>query len=271
VRVHTLDGVEVDAVPPDLALLPLGVFTTFVAVEGTVLGWDRHLDRLADGADALWGHRLERDRVVADVRRHLAVSPRRSVRVAAYPAQVALAEPERASGCRLLVSSSPHEAVSEAVSEAVAEPAGLAVRSVEHARSSAVLKHASLGPEVALRRQARLAGADDALFVRGGRVLEGPTWSVVAWSAGTMTSPAEDVLASTTVEALADVAEVLGQQVRRAPLTPADLRAADLVLAVNVHAPTRPLLRLDEHGLSADEDLLGLVRSALARLPRQRV
>ncbi|MEQ6899944.1 aminotransferase class IV [Nocardioides sp. YIM 152588] len=267
---YSLDGVPVAAVPPDLALYPYGAFTTFVAVDGTVLGWRRHLARLARGAEELWGHRLDHDRVRDAVRAHLADAASGdgtgpvTVRVTAYPADLRLAAPEEARGCRLLVSSSPATFPFEPVE-------GLTARTAQHTRALAHLKSTDLLTQIRLRRDARLAGYDDALLVDGDRVLEGTTWSVLAWRGGTVGTPDADVLDSITVAHLAEVAAGLGHAVERRTVTLADLAAAELVLAVNVNAPARALARVDDVDLRVDRPLLEAVASAYSALPREPV
>ncbi|MCR6031720.1 hypothetical protein GGQ22_09705 [Nocardioides sp. zg-579] len=271
---HTLDGVEVDAVPPAFALQGYGVYTTFVAVDGSVLDWPRHLDRLTRGTRELWGHELDRAEVGRLVREHLRARPgAASVRVTAYPARLDLHDPAAAAGCRVLVCSGP-------AAWPPAPTPGLAVRSVEHARELAHLKATHLLTQVRLRREAQLAGYDDALLTTGlttgptsgARVLEGVTWSVLVWRGEEVATPdGGDLLDSVTVAALLEVATGLGRRPVRRPVRLAELVEADLVLAVNVHHPARPVVRLDEHELAVDQDLLAAVADGFGALPRDLV
>lgn len=262
---YSLDGVVVDAVPPALALYPYGVFTSLVVVDGATLGWELHEDRLAAGVRELWGHELDRGRVRELVRRQLdtqAAGPV-SLRITAYPATFDLAAPESASGCRLLLSSAPCSPTNRS--------ADLAARGVQHARGLPHLKTTDLLAPLALRREARLAGFDDALLMAGDQVLEGTTWSVLLWRDGRTLTPREGVLPSITIALLEAVAGGLGFQPDTGPVTLADLAAADLVLAVNVNHPTRALSRVDDTAIPVGRALLEAVATAYGRLESQPI
>lgn len=264
-RVHTLDGVQVGGVPPEFALHPYGAFTTFVAVDGKVLGWHQHLARLARGARELWGHDLDRDRIGELVGVHLALlGGPASVRVTVYPEELPVATPVGARGCRVLVSSGPTEFPFAARGD-------FAVCSVEHQRDLAEVKSTGMLRQIHLRRQAQLAGYDDVLFRQGDRVLEGSTWSVVAWRDGEASTPAGPVLPSTTVGRLAQIAETLGWRFTSRPWDLAALKQADLVLAANVHQPARAISRIDDEVIAVDEDLLAALAAAYSALPRDPV
>ena len=263
---YSLDGVVVDTVSPALALYPYGVFTTFVAIDATVLGWADHLQRLADGAAELWGHRLDPARVADLVRSHLATHPDSpvSVRVTVFPEEIDRAAPELASGARVLVSSTPCEDPAQLRPD-------LTVRSASHTRAAAHLKSTDLLTQIRLRREARLAGYGDALLVAGERVLEGTFWSVLVWRDGHLVTPDSDVLPSTTVTQLESVARSLGCEVDRRSVLRAELRDADLVLAANVNSPVLAISSVDDEPLSVDRALLDTIARAYAALPREPV
>lgn len=265
---HTLDGVAVDAVPAAWALVPYGTYTSCVVVGRSVLGWGGHLARLAAGVDALWGHPLDADDVRAAVGAHLALLPdpdaARALRVTAHPAHLDLADPATASGVRLLVTSRPAAFPAPPVSTFTAA-------TVDHTRELAGVKSTSLLAQVQLRREARRAGHDDALFVAGDRVLEGTTWTVLVWRDGDVVTPAGPVLPSTTAAHLGAIAASWGGRATQDRVTLADLHAADLVMAVNVNAPARALSALDGRALGVDLDLLTRLADAYAALPREPV
>jgi len=261
----SLDGEVLDAVPAELALYPYGVFTTFVAVDGGVLAWDEHAARLARDARSLWGHELDVPRLRTVVAAHLArlLDPS-TVRVTLYPASLSLAAPAQAHGCRTLVSSRPTRFPFGP------EP-GLAVRTIEHQRESAETKSTALLTPLRLRREAQLAGYDDVLFRRGEEVLEGATWTVLAWRDGEVATPDDGVLHSITADRLGGLAERLGWEFGRRRVGLAELRQAELVLAVNANAPARSVRSVDGEPLTVDEDLLAVLAAAYSALPRDQL
>lgn len=258
---HSLDGVLVEGVPPELALYPFGVFTTFV-VEGGVLGWRDHLRRLTLDCRAVWGHELDPAWLSGLVRSHVAAEADRAVvRVTLYPEAFDLAHPHRATGCRALVSSRP-------VGSPLRPSAGLAVLTCEHEREFAAIKSTGLFTQIALRREAQAAGFDDVLFRRGDLVLEGATWSVLVWRDGEVATPSGQVLPSITADNLGRVAADLGWRFARRPVALDELAHADLVLAANTVSPTRAIERVDDRTIPVDADLLAAIAGAYAALPR---
>ncbi len=261
---HSLDGLPCEGVPPELALYPYGCFTTFVLEDGGVLGWDRHLARLTDGVSRMWGEHLAREVVTNALRRHLVLFPaeRCTVRVTIYPETFEHLAPERAAGHLVLVSSRPAPPP-----DAIAP--GLRVSAVPFRRDDPELKSTGLTAQLRVRRQARLAGFDDALLVTAdGEVLEGASWSVIALSAGVAVTPAADVLDSVTVHSLTSVLGRLGWTVHRDRVLVADLAECELVLAVNVNAPVRAITEIDGHPLTVDERVLEELAAGYAALPR---
>jgi len=261
----TLDGRPVDAVPSAFALHGYGVFTTFVADAGAVLGWPLHLARLVDGAEALWGHRVDREQVGDVVRAHLRDEPGpASVRVTLFPEHLSVATPEDAAGARILITSTPTVVPEQPTPD-------LRVQTVVHQRPLWEMKTTTLLPLVALRRAARLAGHDDALLCAGGHLLEGTTWNVLVWRDGEVATPEAGVLPGSTVTHLAEVADGLGHRLVRRPVLHSELDTADLVLAVSVNHPARAITRVDDRALPVDRGLQADIAAGYAALPRRPV
>lgn len=261
---YTLDGVPVTSVPPGLALYPYGVFTTFVAVGNEVPAWGRHEERLAQGAAELWGHELDRTQLRAAVRRHLDGGDASSVRVTVYPAELDVATPAAAYGCRVLVSSKDSAWPIPAVAD-------FRVRTTSHRRELPELKSTSLLMQIKLRRESQLAGYDDVLFVDGDRVLEGATWSVLLWKDGVVAGPGADVLPSITTDLLVQVASKLGWRPEPRELTVTDLAGADLVLAVNANNPARAISGVDDQAVHVDPRLLEAVAGGYRDQAREAI
>ena len=102
-------------------------------------------------------------------------------------------------------------------------------------------------------------------------MLEGATWSLVVWHEQEIVTPAGPVLASSTVAHLARIAESFGRRFAERPCARAELRGADLVLAVNVHHPARAITRIDDASLGVDDELLARIAGAYSALPRDLV
>ncbi|AXT85085.1 hypothetical protein C6I20_07735 [Aeromicrobium sp. A1-2] len=265
-HIYTLDGARVEAIPPGFALYPYGAFTSFVAADGAVLGWQQHLERLAAGARELWGHELDPQRLRDAVRSHFAIqggSPA-SVRITIFPDTFSLAAPDEAEGCSFLVSSGPADLP-------FAPRESFAVQSVQHTRRLAHLKSTDLFTQIGLRRAARIAGYDDALLLNGDSVLEGATWSILVWKDGRVVTPESNVLASVTVAQLEQVATALHWNFEFGSLTRSDLRGADLVLGVNVNNPARAVSQIDGVGLAVDGSLLGSIAATFNDLRPETV
>lgn len=264
-QLHTLDGDVVVAVPAELALYPFGVFTTFVAVDGRVLGWREHVARLARDARALWDHELDAARLAGIVRSHLArLDGPATVRVTLYPDDLTMASPANARGCRTLVSSGPAELPFRPQSE-------FSVRTVEYERELAEVKSTALFGQIRLRREAQLAGYDDVLFRSGDEVLEGATWTVMSWRDGEIATPDGAVLASITAQHVGRIGEAMGWRSRQRPVRLGELGQAQLVLAVNANSPARAIRRIDDELMRVDETLLTAVADAYSSLPRDLV
>lgn len=261
----SVDGAVVTAVPAEFALYPYGVFTTCVAVDGTVLDWSAHLRRLSHDARALWGHDLDQrwvSRVVADHLSHLTAPA--TVRITLYPEALGIAAPAAARGCRALVSS-------DATAFPSASSAAFGVATVDYVREHPELKSTALLGQIRRRRDAQLAGHDDVLFTRGSEALEGATWTLLVWADGEVATPVGEVLASITAEQIGALATEWGWRFRRRAVGLSELPEADLVLAVNVNHPARAVTRIDGVPLPVDRELLTTLASAYAALPRQVV
>ena len=108
-------------------------------------------------------------------------------------------------------------------------------------------KTLSYAVNMAARRWAVAHGADDVVFVgTDGRLLEGPTATVVLARGRTLsTPPADGILAGVTVRRLFRAATDAGWDAGTAPLTPADLAAADGVWLVSGVRLLAPVVSID--------------------------
>lgn len=129
-------------------------------------------------------------------------------------------------------------------------------------------KTLSYGVNMAALRHAKANGADDVIFLGSdGAVLEAPTSSVVVASDRTLTTPpADGILDGITVRRLFRVATQAGWATRTAPLTVADLRAADGVWLASSARLLAPVTAID--GEPAPDRGLTAELAALLEVPR---
>lgn len=261
----TLDGATILDVPVELALCTYGVFTTFVVSDLAVLGLQQHLDRLDAGVQEMWGAQLSRGEVLRCLDAHLQRSraPAR-VRVTIYPRRFDMGSPRDAHGHRILVTSSA--ATPDYRAEEV-----FSVAPVEFVRWLPKVKSVDVSSQLRLRREAQLAGHDDAVLVDGGTVLEGTTWSVLVWQGDSVVTPGGPVLESVTTNHLMAMARAWGLRTHQRSVALDELHRADLVLAVNVSHPARAISRLGDRDLRVDPGLLLRLASGYSALPRDRI
>lgn len=260
----TLDGTTVTSAPLELGLHPYATFTTFVATGGRTVGWSDHVARLKEGVAVLWGEDLSEDRLTSFVGSHLrGRHGARRVRVTVFPRVLDIARPASAEGQRVLVTSVPQPAPLDV------EP-DFSVMSTPFVREVAQVKSTALVGQLWLRRTAQVAGYDDALFHARGRVLEGPTWSLLAWRGGEVVTPSGPSLPGVTARHVGRIAADLGWSARTRTVRLPELFDADLVLATNAGHPVRAVTRVDGVVIAADRGLLREVADAYRALPGER-
>jgi branched-subunit amino acid aminotransferase/4-amino-4-deoxychorismate lyase len=173
-----------------LALVNYGHFTSMQVRDGAVQGLDLHLQRLAEGNRALFDAPLDAPRLRAWMRLALAEAPDASLRVTLFSRDFDHRQPQRPCLPDVLVSVAPP-----------ARPGQGAVRLRAFAfqRPLPSLKHVATLPLFYYRRQARLGGDDDALFIApgDGRVSEGSVWNLACWDGKQVLWPQADALRGT--------------------------------------------------------------------------
>ncbi|MEM9602885.1 MAG: aminotransferase class IV [Pseudomonadota bacterium] len=93
-------------------------------------------------------------------------------------------------------------------------------------------------------------GAETVAVVdENGNVTEGPGFNVFAVSAGTLTTPASGVLRGVTRRTAIEIAAALGHPLVEAPLSPAQVHAADEVFATSTAGGIMPITRVDRHAV----------------------
>jgi 4-amino-4-deoxychorismate lyase len=185
------NGVPADAAALQaLALVNYGHFTSMQVRGGAVQGLELHLQRLAEGNRALFDASLDPAQLRAWMRLALAAMPDASLRVTAFSRHFDHRQPQRPCQVDVLISLAP---------PAQPGPGAVALQTVAFQRPLPSLKHVATLPLFHYRRQARLAGYDDALFLApdDGRVIEGSVWNVAFWDGRQVLWPQAQALRGT--------------------------------------------------------------------------
>lgn len=227
-----------------LALYGYGHYTTMRVEPAGVRGLSRHLRRLSDDSERLFGTRVSTHRVLELVADYLAGRSRPVVvRVTVFGRDFRLGEPDRATPSDILVNSRP----------VPDEPAPLRLRTVEHRRELAEVKHVGLLPQLYARAAGRRDGADDALFVTpGGLLSEGTTWNLGFYSDGTVVWPDQPQLAGVTQQLLSDAVLAMGASVTHRPVSADDLARYPVAFICNAALGVVPIASIDGHPFQPD-------------------
>ncbi len=241
------------------ALTNYGHFTSLQVRNGAVQGLDLHLQRLQEGTVALFGTALEPLQVRAWM--HAALQAEgaldASLRVTVFSRQFDFRRPLQPVAGDVLV--------------AVAPPVDLPaiarrLRTVRYQRELPQVKHVGTFALFQQRREALLAGVDDALFVGDdGLVSEGTTWNIAFASGDTLIWPQAPALRGTH-ERLLQAGWGSDQQVR--PVALADLAGFDAAIACNA-AGIWPIAVIDGGVLANSAALCAKAREVLAAAPWQ--
>jgi branched-subunit amino acid aminotransferase/4-amino-4-deoxychorismate lyase len=257
-----LDGQPVTAaeVMP-LALTNFGHFTSMrVEADATVRGFGLHMERLVSDCKWTFGATLDPDRVRVYVRQVIdrATGPL-ALRVTVY-------DPDLTMG---VIGNSAHPRVLVTATAAGAMPTtALRAKSYPFTRDGAEIKHTGLWSQMRRRREARLAGYDDALFVEPDHsVSEGATWTVGFIDADDrLIWPEAPTLPSTTVHLLRQLRESSTAVVKLDDLP--HMRAA---FATNVSVGVRPISQIDAVDFPSEHPALTALHEAYVAIPGEVV
>lgn len=145
-------------------------------------------------------------------------------------------------------------------------PPPLTAKSFTFTRDSAAVKHIGLHSQLRIRRDAQLAGFDDAVFVEpDGRVSEGGTWNLgFVDQHGTVIWPDAPVLPGTTMLLLQSLAAP--KQIT-APVQLADVPNMAAAFATNTTIGVRSVSALDDVRFPQDHPVLEALRVGYAGDP----
>ncbi|MFE7776327.1 aminotransferase class IV family protein [Streptomyces sp. NPDC057445] len=244
-----------------LALTNYGHFTTMRVENGAVRGLSLHLDRLVRDSDTVFGAELDPERVLYCIRREVGERAGAfNVRVTVFDPALDMLNPAREAEPHVLVTTRSAGALS---------PPPLRVTCLPFHRDAAEVKHVALFGQLRMRRQAQLAGFDDALFVESdGRISEGTTWNTgFVDEAGTVVWPEADVLPGVTMRLLQAAHD---RSVTR-PVRTGELRAMRAAFATNASVGVRTLSAVDEVAFPVDDAVLATLREVHAAIPPERL
>ncbi|MFM9447969.1 aminotransferase class IV family protein [Streptomyces acidiscabies] len=260
-----VNGAEAD--DEDLKRLARAGYAHFSSMQvrgGAVRGLDLHLRRLDESARELFGRGVDAERVRSCLRHALdggpdAVSARVTVFTRALDAVARgeAVEPEIA-----VTTSAPVEAGS----------APVRLRSVAYERDVPHIKHAATFGLTHHRRQAALAGYDDALFTdRRGRISEASVWNVCFSDGERVVWPEAAVLPGITMQLLRRGLEAKGIPSEERELRLADLTPALSAFLTNSISPALPIAAVDETRLTVDPATTALLLACYETNPWQPV
>jgi branched-subunit amino acid aminotransferase/4-amino-4-deoxychorismate lyase len=253
------ERIELNGGKPDpaalawLAQVNYGHFTTLQVQQRSARGFRLHLQRLVGATRELFGAELDLEQVRAHVRNVLSDQPA-TVRITVFSLQLDRNRLERPVEVDILVAAS---------APAAAATAPLRLRSCQHERVLARVKHVGTFDLWHRRRQARLEGFDDALFcTRDGEICEGSTWNIGFWDGSRVTWPSAPALAGVTRQVLSAGLAEAGIESASVPVRLDDLDRFRSAFIANTGSVGPLVACIDERGFELDADLPQQVRAA---------
>lgn len=234
-----------------------GCYTSMRVEPGyLVRGLDRHLDRLVRDCAAIFGGVLDPDAVRAVLRRELNAHPLPVI------ARVTLADPDL-DIARLGTPAHPRIHVTTRQAPPLPLPP-LRVRTATFTRQLAHIKHTGIMAALYQRREAQLAGYDDALFVTSeGEIAEGVTWNVGFIRDDQVLWPGAGALAGVTA-ALLGASQVT-------PVHREELGTMHAAFATNISVAARPIAAIDDRGFDVTHPGLAALTERYLAIDGQRI
>lgn len=242
-----LDGrpISVDELQT-LALTNYGHFTSFRAEDGRVRGLAMHLDRLDRDCQTLFGVPLDAEYLRRLIRRCVPQQGAATVRVTVFDPATDLGHPAKAKDPQVLVTQ-------RRPADLPLPP--LSVQTRKFLRDIPQVKSVGLFGALVQRRNAQLAGFDDALFVDdAGMVSEGGTWNVGFVDGKQVVWPDAPCLPGVTMRLLQ------GMSHRIAPVHLQDVSSMDLAFATNAAIGVRAITKIDDVEFPEHSSILDSLR-----------
>ncbi|MER6316464.1 aminotransferase class IV [Streptomyces sp. NPDC001581] len=161
---------------------------------------------------------------------------------------------------QVLVTSRPNAAM---------PPPPLRAKTFQFSRDTSAVKHIGLFSQLKLRREAQLAGFDDAIFVEpNGTISEGGTWNLgFVDAAGTVVWPEAPILPGVTMQLLQGAHEQT--EIRPVPL--ADVPQMRAAFATNTSIGVRGIVAIDDVEFPSHDPVLDVPRKVYSNLPDERL
>ncbi|GAB3765247.1 aminotransferase class IV [Microlunatus parietis] len=235
-----------------LALINYGHFTSMLAENGLIKGLTAHCDRLTRDCRRLFGVDLPAERVREYLRPVVAEPGTRMVRVTVFDPAADLLHPDGEPA--VLITTRP-------AGKSPLPP--LRLRTVPVRRELPEVKHVGLFGTLWARREARQAGADDALLIDRTMITEGPSWNVGFVRDHEIVWPAAAVLPGVTQLLL----QAAGPASVTQPVRVDELGGFAAAFATNSGFGVRPIAAIDDDGFDHDHPVLRRLSEAYAAIP----
>lgn len=254
------------ATPEDLAhqaLVNYGAYTSFRVENGAVRGLDLHLARLDQAAVELFGETPGE----AEFRRLMAFAAAGHdacwLRVSLFSPEIGHRNPSFVGRPKVMTVVSP-------------PPPPLATRmrvtAVPHVREAAQLKHVATFGQTRVRRAAREAGFDDALFVDAeGYISEGVTWNIGFVQSDRIVWPQAPMLAGVTQAVIQRGLAEAGLASETRPVSLSEIHAFDAAFLCNSATPVCPITAIDHVAFADDPALLARIQAVWSAQPPQPI
>ena len=235
-----------------------GAFTSMQVEDGGARGLDLHLTRLQAEAVELFGVAVPEATLRQWMRQALdGRSGRFSLRVNLFSDAISLRAPDAVVQPRVLTTLSPPASL-------LATP--LRLQTQVYAREVPHLKHAATFGLTRARRQAVLAGFDDALFVDAERrISEGSIWNIGFVQGETVIWPEAPMLAGTGQALLQRGMADLGLDSETRPVRLSDLAIFDAAFICNSATPACAVAAVDGHAFSPAEAMIARLNHRIRR------
>lgn len=246
-----------------LALTNYGHFTSMQVRNRAVRGLDLHLARLREATRELFGVELDEARVLDAMRRTLdAAGSDCSLRVTLFARGFDYRKPAASFSPDVLTSMSPPV-------DGASQP--IRVKSFEFVRPLPQFKHVATFPLFHYRRQALLAGFDDALFVDARqRVVEGSVWNIGFWDGQGVVWPEGPALRGTMEQLLQRGLDARGVAQRTAVVSLEEAMGFGGAFAVNATG-IQPIASIDAREFADSTEAVRRVQRVLQAEPWQAI